>query len=357
MRTKIYGIFNLKLVSVMMPKVTLIILNHNSLDKFGEEAYKYLESIVNTDYDNLEIVIVDNGSTDGSADEIEKRFKHLNTVKIVRSHTNLGYAGGNNLGFKLYGRESKYVAFINNDVEVERDWLKKIIEVMEDDLRIAAAQPKILQLRRKELMDSLGGLIDRLGRAYDLFHNLGDKKNITKPFEVFYARGAAIIIRSEVFDKLGGFDPDYFIYYEETDLCWRMRLLGYHVITVPTSRIYHLGGGTTGGPTLKTIYLRRRNQLTTLLKNYSLKNILKYVPILSILYVGYALKRLIIGKDVTMFRIYVSAILWNLKNLKKVIIKRKIVQGSRRVSDEEIIKYMMTTRKYDAISAVMVKEY
>jgi len=357
MKIRIYGIFNLKLVLIMMPKVTLIVLNHNSLNKFGEEAYKYLESIVNTEYDNLEIVIVDNGSTDGSIDEIEKRFENLNNVKIVRSRANLGYAGGNNLGFKLYGRGSKYVAFINNDVEVESDWLKKIIEVMENDPKIAAAQPKILQLKRRELIDSLGGLIDRLGRAYDLFHNLGDKKNITKPFEVFYARGAAIIIRSEVFDKLGGFDPDYFIYYEETDLCWRMRLLGYRVITVPTSKIYHLGGGTTGGPTLKTIYLRRRNQLTTLLKNYSLKNILKYVPILSILYVGYALKRLMIRKDIAMFRVYVLAILWNFKNLKKVIIKRKVVQSSRRVSDDEMMKYMMTTQKYDMISATMVKEY
>jgi GT2 family glycosyltransferase len=357
MRIRIYGIFNLKLVLIMMPKVTLIVLNHNSLNKFGEEAYKYLESIVNTEYDNLEIVIVDNGSTDGSIDEIQKRFGNLNNVKIVRSRANLGYAGGNNLGFKLYGRGSKYVAFINNDVEVESDWLRKIIEVMENDPKIAAAQPKILQLKRRELIDSLGGLIDRLGRAYDLFHNLRDKKNITKPFEVFYARGAAIIIRSEVFDKLGGFDPDYFIYYEETDLCWRMRLLGYHVTTVPTSRIYHLGGGTTGGPTLKTIYLRRRNQLTTLLKNYSLKNILKYVPILSILYIGYALKRLIVRKDMAMFRTYISAILWNLRNLRRIIIKRKIVQSFRRVPDDEIIEYMMTTRKYDMISAVMAKEY
>jgi len=344
-------------MSIMMPKVTLIVLNHNSLDKLGKEACKYLESIMGTDYGSLEIVIVDNGSTDGSIDEIEKRFKHLNNVRIVRSHANLGYAGGNNLGFKLYGRESKYVAFINNDVEVERDWLKRIIEVMENDPRIAAAQPKILQLRKRELIDSLGGLIDRLGRAYDLFHNLGDKENITKPFEVFYARGAAIIIRSEAFNKLGGFDPDYFIYYEETDLCWRMRLSGYRVITVPTSRIYHLGGGTTGGPTLKTIYLRRRNQLTTLLKNYSLKNILTYVPILCILYIGYALKRLIIKKDIAMFRAYASAILWNLKNLRKIIIKRKIIQSSRRVSDEEIMRHMMTTRKYDVISAVMTKEY
>jgi len=341
----------------MMPKVTLIVLNHNSLDKFGEDAYKYLESIIGTDYDNLEIVIVDNGSTDGSIDEIERRFKSLNNVKIVRSYTNLGYAGGNNLGFKLYGRKAKYVAFINNDVEVEKDWLKKIIEVMEEDPKIAAAQPKILQLKKRELIDSLGGLIDRLGRAYDLFHNLRDKKNMIKSFEVFYARGAAIIIRSEIFDKIGGFDPDYFIYYEETDLCWRIRLLGYRVVTVPTSKIYHLGGGTTGGPTLKTIYLRRRNQLTTLLKNYSLKNILKYVPFLLILYVGYALKRLIIGKDIAMLKTYVSAILWNLKNLKKVIIKRKIVQGSRRISDDEIIRHMMTPRKYDMISSVMIKEY
>ena len=341
----------------MMPKVTLIILNHNSLSKLGDEAYRFLESIISTNYDNLEIIIIDNASTDGSLEEMEKRFKNVNNLRIIKSKINLGYAAGNNLGFKIYGRKSKYVAFINNDVEVEKDWLIKIIEVMEKDPSIAAAQPKILQLRKRDLIDSLGGIIDRLGRAYDLFHDLRDNERITKPIEVFYARGAAIVIHSEIFNQLGGFDPSYFIYYEETDLCWRIRLLGYRVVTVPTSKIYHLGGGTTGGPTIQTIYLRRRNQLVTLLKNYSIRNILTYVPIVYALYIAYALRRLIAKRDTTMFRTYISVILWSLQNLRKIITKRKLVQRSRKVPDKEITKHMLSIQKYNMISSMMRKEY
>ncbi|MEM2868062.1 MAG: glycosyltransferase family 2 protein [Candidatus Bathyarchaeia archaeon] len=335
----------------------MVILNHNSSEKLGEETYKFLESIMMTRYDNLDIVIVDNGSTDGSIEEIEKRFGHLTNVKIIKSSTNLGYAGGNNLGFKAHGLGSKYVVFINNDIEVEEDWLGKIIEIMEKNPSIAAAQPKILQLRNKEIIDSLGGKIDKLGRAYDLFHGLRDKENITRPFETFYARGAAIVIRSEIFRRLQGFDEDYFIYYEETDLCWRIRLLGYRIVTVPNSKVYHLGGGTTGGPTPYITYLRRRNQLMMLLKNYSFKNILKYVPPLCILYIVYSLKRLILRRDVMIFKIYMSAILWNLRNFKKIITKRRIIQNLRRVSDDAVLKHMMTIREYDVISAIMARKY
>jgi GT2 family glycosyltransferase len=109
-------------------------------------------------------------------------------------------------------------------------------------------------------------MIDRFGWTYDLFSNSSPPNNLERPFEVFWAKAAAIVVRSDVFRKVGGFDEDYFIYYDEVDLCWRIRLLGYNVVTVPTARIYHLGGGTMGGANFRSIYMSRKNHLAMLLK-------------------------------------------------------------------------------------------
>ncbi len=339
------------------PKTLLVILNHNSLEKMGGRALDFIRSISSTDYPDLEMVVVDNGSSDGSDVLIEEELRRLGRGRIVRAGKNLGYAGGNNLGFRLFGRDSKYVGFLNNDLEVEPDWLTRIIGTMEADERIAAAQPMILQLSNRNLLDSLGGAVDRLGRAYDIGSGLAPPEASGGPVEVFYARGAAIVVRSGVFARLGGFDEDYFIYYEETDLCWRARLLGYRVVTVPSARVYHLGGGTSGGATPQTIYLRRRNQLTTLMKNYSAPNALFYSSILTAMYLASASKRALSRAGAPISRAIVSAVLWNLRHLRETLRKRAGIQCSRRVPDSEVSKQMLGIAKYSRIVRYLPKTY
>jgi len=332
---------------VSNPRTLLVILNHNSLSKMGEKALSFIHSIASTDYPNLEIVVVDNASTDGSDKIIEEELKRLGKGTVVRAKTNMGYAGGNNYGYKLFGKNCKYVAFLNNDIEVEPDWLKKIVEVMENDDSVAAAQPKILQLRDRNLIDSLGGMIDRIGRAYDLYHGLPDTSKIKRPFDVFYARGAALVVRSDVFRKAGGFDEDYFIYYEETDLCWRLRLMGYRVVTVPTSRVYHLGGGTMGKVMPRAVCYRRRNQLATLLKNYSLSRALFYSSVLIIRYLGFSVLRVLFRKDLVVARAVFSALVWNIRNIRRILRKRMEVQAKRRVPDSHVMRFVMSMRGYE----------
>jgi hypothetical protein len=339
------------------PKVALIVLNHNSVSKLGREMLRYVESIAKTQYRNLEIIIIDNASTDGSYNIIQDWVKNYPHTRLLKLDRNLGYAGGNNTGFRTAVKDAKYVAFLNNDIEVEQDWLEKIIEVMESDRSIAAAQPKILQLKNKQLIDSLGGFVDRLGRAYDLGHGMPDMDQHEKPFEVFYARGAAIVVRAELFRMVGGFDEDYFIYYEETDLCWRLRLLGYKIVTVPTARIYHLGGGTTGGATPHTIYLRRRNQLATILKNYNLFNAMRFGATVILLYSVFAISRLTIRRDSRVAAAVLKSLIWNIKNLKRVFAKRAIIQAIRRVPEKDILKHMLTVQQYNSIAKHLVKEY
>jgi len=332
------------------------VLTHNPIKKLGGKAIQYLQNITQTSYTNLEVIIIDNASTDGTPQTLEKLFTKHKNVKIIRLKENYGYAGGNNQGFEEADKNIKYAAFLNNDVEVEPDWLQKIIEVMEQDPLIGAAQPKILQLKNRMLIDSLGGVIDRLGRAYDLGHGLPDMPNLKKPFEVFYARGAAIVVRADLFRKLKGFDEDYFIYYEETDFCWRLKLLGYKVVTVPTSVIYHLGGGTTGGATPHTIYLRRRNQLTTLIKNYSLKHLIQYGSQLTLRYIAVATMRAI-KKDQTSAKALIKAIQDIVTNHRKIMLKRAKIQGLRKISDREILKSMLDPKRYEELVSYLVDEY
>jgi len=339
------------------PRTLLVILNHNSLAKMGEQALHFIRSIASTDYPNLDIVVIDNASSDGSDRLIEEELNRIGRGVLVRSEKNLGYAAGNNYGFKLFAQDSKYVCFLNNDIEIEPDWLRKIIEVMESDEKIAAAQPLILQLRRRELLDSLGGTIDRLGRAYDIGSGLKPPQNINQPFDVFYARGAAIVVRSDVFKLLSGFDEDYHIYYEETDFCWRARLLGYRIVSVPTAKVFHLGGATSGGATPQTIYLRRKNQLATLIKNYSVGNALLYPFLTTIIFLLTALKRSIFSKDVPTSHAIISAILWNLRNLKKTVRKRAEIQSMRKISEDKLSKHILGILQYNRKVRYLPKTY
>jgi hypothetical protein len=339
------------------PKALLVVLNHNSLRKMGKQALHFIRSIASTNYPNLEIVVVDNGSSDGSDRLIEQELKSLGRGVVVRSGRNLGYAGGNNYGFRLFGPGSKYVGFLNNDIEVESDWLKKIIEVMEGDEKIAAAQPMILQLSRRELLDSLGGTIDRLGRAYDIGSGLRPPQSVKNPLEVFYARGAAIVVRSSVFELLGGFDEDYFIYYEETDLCWRARLLGYRVVSVPTALVYHLGGATSGGAKPDIIHIRRRNQLAMLMKNYSIGNALLFSLLLMGIYLLSAARRSLSRGDIPVARALVSAVLWNLRNIRQTMRKRIEIQSKRRVQDRAVTRHMLGLVEYSRLARDLPKAY
>lgn len=328
-------------------------LNHDSLKKLGREVLEYVRSIVETDYPNMEVILVDNASVDGSERAIAEAFGQ---VRLLRLEENRGYAGGNNAGARAASRDSKYLAFLNNDLVVERGWLRRVVEVMERDGTIGAAQPKIMQLRNPELIDSMGGAIDRTGRAYDVGHGLPDRPARDGPIEAFYARGAAMVVRRDLFELVGGFDEDYFIYYEETDLCWRIRLLGYRVVTVQDAVVYHLGGGTTGRPNEEILFHRRKNQLMTLLKNYSAANLIRYGAQLVILYSLYSFLKLVKG-ELSVSKSLARALLWNAANLKRTVEKRARVQSMRRVSDGELMRLIWTRGEFERVTSYLPRTY
>jgi GT2 family glycosyltransferase len=327
------------------PKVAIIVLNYNSLKKLGERALHFIKNIASTNYPNFEIIVIDNGSIDGSDKLIGDELRRLGRGIIIEVGKNLGHAGGCNLGFELGSRDAKYISFLDNDIEVEPEWLDKIIDVLEADERIAAAQPAILQLFNRNHVDSLGGMIDRLGWTYDLFSNSNFPDNLEKPFEVFWAKSATLIVRSDVFRVIKGFDEDYFIYYDEVDLCWRIRLLGYKVVTVPTARIYHLGGGTMGGANFRSIYMSRKNHLAMLLKNYSFLNAIFYSIVLVLIYLSAIVKEPFRGRKIVSLAV-LAALVWNIRNLRETLHKRAYIQSIRKIPDKQIQNCMFRIRGY-----------
>ena len=245
-------------------RTAIVILNWN-----GEVLLeRYLSSVVR--YSEVaDIYVIDNASTDGSVAYIQT---HHPKTKIIRNTENLGFAGGYNEGLKEV--DADLLCLLNSDVEVTEGWLDPVIDLFRDSPQIAIAQPKILDLMQKERFEyagAAGGFIDQLGYPFcrgRIFQALEkDVGQYDDTREIFWATGACMFVRSEVFRSLGGFDEDYFAHQEEVDLCWRAKNEGFRVFYVGTSKVFHLGGSTLSNMNPKKTYLNFRNSLFSITKN------------------------------------------------------------------------------------------
>lgn len=240
-----------------------------------------MNSIFNSNFSDFEVIFVDNNSSDGSVEFIKNNFGKYPSLKIIELEKNYGVSGGNNIG--VYHAMGKYLFFLNVDTEVHKDCLNEIVNVFEKDKTIGAVQSKLLFLWDKKRINSMGHYLTSWGAWQNYVPNeqFDNKKNFNIQ-EIFIAHGAAVAVNSELFKKVGMFDKDYFMYSEETDLCWRIWLSGYRVVIVPSSIVYHYDGGVAGGgvtkPTPLRVFYGTRNQLITIFKNYSNRNLYRYFP-------------------------------------------------------------------------------
>jgi GT2 family glycosyltransferase len=247
------------------PKLAIVILNWNGR-KYLEQ---FLPSVLATSYSNCEVVVVDNGSTDDSVQFLQKNYA---SVRLVGFPLNYGFAKGYNEALKQV--QADYYVLLNTDVEVSTHWLQPMVELLETDKTIAACQPKILSYRNKKLFDyagAAGGWIDKFGypfargRIFDVCEE--DHGQYNDPSWIFWASGAAMVIRSNIFREVKGFDEYFFAHQEEIDLCWRIQLAGYKLMSCPQSVVYHIGGGTLPRGNTKKTYLNFRNNQILLAKN------------------------------------------------------------------------------------------
>ena len=247
--------------------VTTIILNFN-----GEKLLdQFLPFAIDTSYPNHEVVVADNHSTDNSLELLEKQYADTITVRLPE---NYGFAEGYNKAISKLQSESEYLVLLNSDVEVTPNWLDPIIELMESDKSIGACQPKIRAQKNKthfEYAGASGGWIDYYGfpfcrgRIFDTVEK--DVGQYDTPQEIFWASGAAFVVRRKLYESLDGFDAMHFAHMEEIDLCWRIKRAGYKIMVVPESVVYHIGGSTLNYGDSKKTFLNFRNNLFMMSKN------------------------------------------------------------------------------------------
>jgi GT2 family glycosyltransferase len=263
------------------PKVAVVIIHWNRRNLLEQ----FLPSVVRSSYPNLEVVLADNASTDDSVEYVKTHFPN---VTIVHNDQNYGYAGGYNHALKHV--KADYYVLLNNDIEVPEHWIEPVIELMEREKHVGACQPKMLDYKNRnsfEYAGACGGYMDRLGyvfcrgRIFEVLEE--DKGQYDTEADIFWATGACLFVRSEVFHKAGGFDEHFFAHMEEVDLCWRIQLLGHKLKVVPSSYVYHVGGGTLNKMSPQKTYLNFRNNLIMLTKNLPWPTLLWLIPLRSML--------------------------------------------------------------------------
>jgi len=319
-----------------LPKISLIILNLNG-KKFLNNC---LKSVFATNYPDFEVILVDNGSTDGSPQLALRQFASPKNLQVILNEKNLGFAGGNNQGATK--AKGDWLLFLNNDTQVEKEWLSSLMDEVLKDKKVAAAGCKQRSLIKKNYLDAIGGYLDRFGWSQKIGYKEKDKGQYDKVCEIFYGQGSSLLVKADIFQKLGGFDKDYIIYYEEVDFCWRIHLAGFKIIFVPRAIIYHFGGGwQQKQPDSSFFYLMRRNHLTTLFKNYSTEKLVYILSAALFFYLASIIVFLCQGK-IDRAWAYLRAIGYNIKNLPQNLSKRKIIQQKiRKIEDKGLSKLFL----------------
>jgi GT2 family glycosyltransferase len=248
-----------------MSKLAVVILNWNG-KKFLE---RFLPTLLRTLPDYAEAVVCDNASEDDSVAFLQEHFPQ---VTLLLNDRNEGFARGYNLALQRV--EAKYYCLLNSDIEVTDGWIEPVIEQMDANEKIAAVQPKLLSYDRRdefEYAGASGGYIDKYGypfcRGRVFGHVEKDYGQYNDVIDIFWATGAAMFVRSDVYRLMEGLDDDFFAHMEEIDFCWRIKNLGYKIKVNPASVVYHIGGGTLPKNNSLKTFLNFRNSLYLLIKN------------------------------------------------------------------------------------------
>ncbi len=258
-----------------MSSVAVVILNYN--------GKSYLEQFLPVLIDatpTASIVVADNASSDGSIAFLQEHYPDLTLIELEQ---NYGFAGGYNQALEKI--EADYFVLLNSDVEVSEGWLQPMVDFLNDNPKYAACQPKILDFNKRDFFEyagAAGGFLDLLGypfcrgRIFDTLEK--DTGQYDSPVDIHWASGACLFIRSKTFFEAGGFDPDFFAHMEEIDLCWRIQSMGHKIKSIPSSVVFHVGGGTLSKSSPFKTYLNFRNGLNLIIKNLPFAQLIWKLP-------------------------------------------------------------------------------
>lgn len=315
------------------PFVSIIIVNYNG----KHHLLECLKSIQEIDYPDHEVLLVDNASSDDSIQFVGRNFPF---VRIISLQKNYGFAEGSNIGAK--NAKGEYIVFLNNDTKVDKKWLSELVKEITQDNSIATCGSKILFYDGNRI-NHAGASITLLGNAYDIGFGEEDNGEFDKKGFVGSTCGGSMILRKNVFEDLGGFDPEYFACSEDVDLCLRAWIYGFKNMYVPASIVYHKYGETLGKrQSAWRIYFCQKNRLVNIFKNFETLNIIKSL----IISIPYDCVRMMIFLSFMETRTAFSLIKANidvLVQMNQILQKRKIIQRKRMKSDSSIIKMGIIT--------------
>ena len=295
------------------PLVSVIILNYNGLRYLGQGLKECLDSVLRTNYLNFEVIFVDNGSTDGSVDFVRENFAK-SEIRIIKNKDNLGFSEGFNTGIRA--SKGKYVALLSNDMTVDPDWLKPVIGLLESDQQIGLAGFKFLLYGNINLIDCVGHYLYLGGHVKTMGSHEIDRGQYNTNIDDFDFIGGAMVIRKKTLQHVGLFDPDFKVYSEDVDLCFRIRKGSYKTVYVHNAVIWHKHSSTFKKMDPKgsfIAYMVNQNRIQFILIHFTLRRILATFLIDAVWFI------LLIpsGK-----RVLLKAYLWNLRKIGKTLKKR-----------------------------------
>ena len=303
-------------VALLAPDVSVIIVNWNGSRLLG----RCLSALRIQTHPSYQVVLVDNGSSDDSLTLVERDYPE---VVVIRNDTNLGFAAANNIALNRI--QSRYVATLNNDTQVEPTWLAELARGMEKNPTIGMCASKMLFLEDQKTINSAGISVDRAGIAWDRRGGEPDDDRPEQPEEIFGPCAGAALYRRKMLEEISFFDEDFFAYMEDVDLAWRAQLAGWRCLYVPTARVYHAHSATAGEGSPVKNRLKGRNTLWTIAKNYPWPDWLCYLPAILFYDLAAVAYTLVVQRDVNPLRGRLQA----LRGLRSLMLKRRAVQALR----------------------------
>jgi len=347
-------------LSKELPLVSLIIPNYNG----SKYLKKFIKSVFNTKYPNLEIIFVDDGSTDDSVDIIKNMFRNDSRLKIIKHERNLGLAYARNTGIKA--AKGEIIVFLDNDIEVDSNWLIELVDVLQSDEKIGVVMSKTYDMKCRDRLQCFGQLIiPYIGWTISIGYGMKDGQAFENVREV-YACLNAVAIKREVFEKIGLIDTNMTYLWEDIDFEYRVWLAGYKEVVVPASKVFHYAKPPRKREiTYKWNQFRKdflsKNFLYFMLKNYEVKSLVRFLLVALFIHLLRAIDNLVRG-ETSCFWSLTREIMWNLKNLSMILHKRKNVQKMRIVTDNSIFSKVglmnpMYLLKYHKYAKVALKRY
>ena len=318
------------------PLVSIVVLCYNG----SPHLKTCLDSIEHLTYKNIEVILVDNASTDNSVDIVKSNYPW---VRIVSNDRNLGYTGGNNVGARV--ANGKYIFFLNQDTEIDCRCLDNLVNVIEKDDKIGICGCKILLFYNRHYFHHAGGEYNLIGITLDRGRYDFDEGQYNKVENVTFANGVALLVRKNLLRKIGLFDPKFFAYNEDVDICLRAWMSGNRVVYVPKAVVYHKLGANFGRLSPITIFHASKNNLIILFKNISPREML-FLPMLAFAYRVALITAYLKKREPAKARAVMSAAVWAFKNISHIMCERTALKSVKTGLYSEFINAKIRTLRF-----------